>query len=59
MQSNKREMYLQAEAFLTISDFQSVEKNFKNISEKYLQIESKFCELKNHLEKFSINIPNN
>ncbi|QLH07115.1 hypothetical protein [Nitrosopumilus ureiphilus] len=35
-EGKKREMYLDAEPHLTISDFETVEKNIKKLSEKIL-----------------------
>ena len=46
----KREMYLQVEPLLTISDFKSVETNLKKMDEKYQSLESK---LNNLLENFN------
>ena len=41
----KREIYLAVEPHLTISDFETVEKNIKKISEKHSQLEEKFNDL--------------
>lgn len=46
----KREMYLQAEPYLTISDFKEVENNLKELSSRYSQLESEFKELKQYLK---------
>lgn len=56
-EEKKREMFLQAESYLTISDFQTVEKNLKLTNEKFQNLEIKFDNLMNYLEKNSIHIP--
>jgi len=53
----KREMFLQAEPYLTMSDFVAVEKNYKNIAEKYAQLEIKLQNIMKYLESNSIQIP--
>ncbi len=53
----KREMYLDAEPFLTISDFQSVEKSFKTLSSEYGQLKKEFENLKQYLISNSIPVP--
>ena len=53
----KREMYLAVEPHLTISDFETVEKNIKKLSEKNTQLEEKFNNLLEYFEKHSIKIP--
>ncbi len=50
----KREMYLEVEPLLTISDFKAVETNLKQMNEKYQSLEAKFDKLKEYLEKNSI-----
>ena len=53
----KREMYLEVEPLLTISDFKSVEINIKKLSEKNSQLEEKFNELLQYLKTNKIEIP--
>ena len=53
----KREMYLQAEPYLTISDFQTIEKNFKNLSAKQASLEKEITNLKQYLIANSIRVP--
>lgn len=52
----KREMFLQAEPYLTLSDFEKVEKNIKQMNKKYSDLEIKFQNLIGYLEKNSIKI---
>jgi len=54
----KREMYLEVEPHLTISDFEAVEKNIKTISAKNSQLENKFNDLLQYLRSNSIEVPN-
>ena len=54
----KREMFLQAEPYLTMSDFVAVEKNIKTLSEKNTQLEAKFEELMHYLRTNNIQVPN-
>lgn len=54
----KREMYLEVESYLTISDFKTVEKNIKNLSEKNTQLEEKFNDLLQYLRTNKIEVPN-
>ena len=54
----KREMYLAVEPHLTISDFETVEKNIKKISEKNSQLEEKFNDLLQYLRTNKIEVPN-
>jgi len=54
----RREMYLQAEAELTISDFKAVEKNMKSINAKYQHLENKVDDLMAYLRTNSIEVPN-
>ena len=51
-------MYLVVEPHLTISDFETVEKNIKKISEKNSQLEEKFNNLLSYLRTINIKIPN-
>lgn len=54
----KREMYLAVEPHLTISDFVTVEKNIKKLSEKNSQLEEKFNDLLQYLRTNKIEVPN-
>lgn len=53
----KREMYLEIEPLLTISDFKTVEKNIKKLSEKNSQLEEKFNDLLQYLRINKIEVP--
>jgi len=53
----RREMYLQAEPQLTISDFKVVEKNMKILSTKYQNLENKVDDLMAYLRTNSIDVP--
>ena len=57
-EDKKKQMYLNAESDLTISDFKQVEKNFKVISAKNSQLEEKFNDLLQYLRTNSIEVPN-
>jgi integrase len=57
-EEKKRQMYLEAEHHLTISDFETVEKNIKKLSEKNSQLEEKFNDLLQYLRANKIEIPN-
>jgi len=57
-EDKKKQMYLDAESQLTISDFKEVEKNIKKISEKNTQLEEKFNDLLQYLRTNSIEVPN-
>ena len=54
----KKQMYLDAEPHLTISDFEAVEKNIQTISAKNTQLEEKFNDLLQYLRTNSIEVPN-
>ncbi len=54
----KKQMYLDAEPHLTLSDFETVEKNIKKLSEKNTQLEEKFNDLLQYLRTNKIEIPN-
>jgi len=54
----KREMYLEVEPLLTISDLISVENNLKQMNEKYQNLESKLQNLSDYLKNNSIKVPN-
>ncbi|GEM_PF-3846398 len=51
-------MYLEAEHHLTISDFETVEKNIKILSAKNTQLEEKFNDLLQYLRTNKIEVPN-
>ncbi|MCV0410771.1 site-specific integrase [Nitrosopumilus sp.] len=55
----KREMYLEVEPYLTISDFQKVESNIKQMNEKYQDLENKMTSLMNYLRLNKIEVPQN
>lgn len=50
----KKEMFLQAEPYITMSDFVAVENNMKQMNDKYQILETKFSNLISYLEKNSI-----
>jgi len=54
----KKQMYLDAEPQLTISDFKEVEKNLKILSAKNTLLEEKFNDLLAYLRANSIEVPN-
>ena len=54
----KKEMYLEVEPLLTISDFKSVETNLKQMNDKYQSLESKLKNLVNYFESHHITVPN-
>jgi len=49
--------YLSAEPYLTISDFEKVEQQYSDLSEKYEQMEKSMDELKKYLSSNSISVP--
>ena len=53
----KKTMYLDVEPYLTISDFENVEKKLETISAKYSTLDEKFNNLLRYFEKNSISIP--
>ena len=55
----KRQMYLEAEPHLTISNFENVEKNLKMMADKHTTLENKVNDLIEYLKKNSIEIPEN
>jgi len=57
-EGKKKQMYLDAEPHLTISDFEAVEKNIQTISAKNAQLEEKFNDLLQYLRTNSIEVPN-
>jgi integrase len=50
----KREMYLKAEPYLTISDYTRIEKNLKNMTEKHKELEEQFLEFKRSIEIYGL-----
>jgi len=56
-EEQKRELYLKAEPLLTISDFKLVEQNLTDLTTKYIDLESKFNQLRQYLRFHSITIP--
>jgi integrase len=56
-ESQKRELYLKAEPYLTISDFKSVEQNMEDLTAKCANLESQFEQLKQYLRLNSVPIP--
>ncbi len=56
-EEKQRQMYLDAEPYLTISDFEKVEKNFKTLSSKYNNLETKVDDLLQYLRTNSIQVP--
>ncbi|KER07059.1 Tyrosine recombinase XerC protein [Marine Group I thaumarchaeote SCGC AAA799-E16] len=57
-EDKKKQMFLDAEPHLTLSDFETVEKNIKKISEKNSQLEEKFNDLLDYLRTNKIEVPN-
>ena len=55
--AQKRELYLKAEPYVTISDFKSVEQNYEQLSSKYNQLEKNFEDLKKYVRENSIQLP--
>jgi len=55
--AQKRELYLKAEPYLTVSDFKSIEQNMMDLTTKYTNLESQFSQLKQYLRSNSISIP--
>lgn len=53
-EDQKRELYLKAEPYLTISDFKSVEKNYESLMQKYLELEKTVEGLKQYVKTSSI-----
>jgi integrase len=56
-EDKKRQMYLDAEPHLTLSDFEAVEKNIKKLSEKNTRLEEKFNDLLVYLNEHKIQLP--
>jgi len=58
-QEKKRQMYLDAEPYLTMTDSKSIENNFKKLSSKYSSLETKVDDLMQYLRTNSIQVPEN
>ncbi len=58
-ENKKRELYLLAEPYITISDFETVEKNLQSLSSKHEVLERKIESLMTYLTKNSISVPTN
>jgi integrase len=56
-EEKKKAMYLDVEPYLTISDFENVEKKLETISVKYSTLNEKFNNLLRYFEKNSVTIP--
>ena len=56
-EEKKKAMYLDVEPYLTISDFENVEKKLETISAKYSTLNEKFNNLLKYFEKKSISVP--
>lgn len=56
-EDKKRKMYLQAETYLTISDFTKVEKSISELSEKYIALQQEFAMFRQNSRKNSIDVP--
>ena len=56
-EEGKHQKYLSAEPYLTISDFQKVEQQYTDLSEKYEGLEKSMTELKRYLITNSISVP--
>jgi len=56
-EKKKKEMYLKAEPYLTISDFKKVEENLHELSEKQSQLEKTVEDLKQYLTTNSVPVP--
>ncbi len=56
-EDKKRELYLKAEPYLTISDFKTVEKNFDTLTERCRQLEQEVENLKKYRMTSSIEVP--
>jgi integrase len=56
-EDKKRELYLKAEPYLTISDFKTVEKNFDALSERCRQLEQEVANFKKYRMNNSVEVP--
>lgn len=57
-EDKKKEMYLEAEPYLTMSDFKAVENNLKQMNEKYQSLENKLKNLIDYFESNHITVLN-
>jgi len=57
-EEKKREMFLEAEPYLSILDSKNLEKNLKNLSTKHAELESKLNGLMQYLKDNRIQMPN-
>lgn len=55
-EEQKKELYLKAEPYLTISDFKTVESNIKNITERCMTLEQQVSELKQYIKSNKIEV---
>ena len=55
-EEQKRELYLKAEPYLTISDFKAVENNIKNITERCTMLEQEVSTLKQYIKSNKIEV---
>ena len=58
-EEKKREMFLEAEPYLTISDFKTIETNLRNLSSTHSALENKVNGLIKYLINQSVHIPDN
>jgi len=56
-EEKKKQMYLDAEPQLTLSDFKVVEKNLQTLSAKYIELEAKFNDFKVHANTHGLPVP--
>ena len=56
-EDKKKEMFLEAEPYLTVSDFKQVEKNLKNMSAKHASLEKELINLKQYLKSNCVSTP--
>jgi hypothetical protein len=56
-EGKKCEMYLQAEPYLTISDFVSIEKTLKDVSTRQLELEKMMDGFRNYAVEHGIQVP--
>ena len=57
-EAQKKELYLKAEPYLTISDYTKIEQTIQDLTEKYRDLEKKYDEFKKYAPKNSIPVPN-
>lgn len=56
-EEDKHQKYMSAEPYLTISDFQKVEQQYADLSQKYDELEKSMGELKQYLSTNSFSVP--